>query len=161
MMSRQTDIYHAMEWNSFWKKILIFVGSQDISLLLYLSRNNCKKWRFWTNRTCNEMKNLVKQSSAWSNRLTQSICTHYSCFENQGRFVTLKKIRQPAFWKKQGAKNRVIVIQKEKRPGCLFSFWITMTLVFCTLLFEKSRVKKQGTRFFFRVKNRPWFSKQE
>ena len=32
-------------------------------------------------------------------------------------------------------KNRVIVIQKEKRPGCFFSFWITMTLFFCTLLF--------------------------
>jgi hypothetical protein len=25
-------------------------------------------------------------------------------------------------------KNRVIVIQKEKRPGCLFSFRITMAL---------------------------------
>ena len=32
--------------------------------------------------------------------------------------------------KKQGAKNRGIVIQKEKRPGCLFFFWITMTLFF-------------------------------
>ena len=30
--------------------------------------------------------------------------------------------------KKQGAKNRVIVIQKEKRPGC-------NDPVFCTLLF--------------------------
>ena len=30
--------------------------------------------------------------------------------------------------KMQGAKNRVIVVQKEKRPGCFFSFWITMTL---------------------------------
>ena len=25
--------------------------------------------------------------------LAQSICTHYFCFENMGRFVTLKKIR--------------------------------------------------------------------
>ena len=25
--------------------------------------------------------------------VTQSICTHYSCFENMGRLVTLKKIR--------------------------------------------------------------------
>ena len=32
--------------------------------------------------------------------------------------------------KKAGCKNIVIVIQKEKRPGCLFSFWITMTLFF-------------------------------
>jgi hypothetical protein len=37
-------------------------------------------------------------------------------------------------------KTRVIVIQKEKRPGCLFSIRITMTLVFLTLLFSKSRV---------------------
>ena len=42
--------------------------------------------------------------------------------------------------KKQGAKNKVIVIQKEKRQPGLFSFWITMTLFFCTLLFAKSRV---------------------
>ena len=32
------------------------------------------------------------------------------------------------------------VIQKEKRQSGLFSFWITMTLVFCTLLFSKSKV---------------------
>ena len=28
--------------------------------------------------------------------------------------------------KKQGAKNRAIVIQKEKIPGCLFSFWYSI-----------------------------------
>ena len=42
-------------------------------------------------------------------------------------------------------------IQKEKRPGCLFSFWITMTLVFCTLFFSKSRVldfQKAGCPIF-------------
>jgi hypothetical protein len=33
-------------------------------------------------------------------------------------------------------KNRVIVIQKEKRQPGLFSFLITMTLFFCTLLFS-------------------------
>ena len=32
-------------------------------------------------------------------------------------------------------KNRVVVIQKEKRQSGLFSFWITMTRFFCTLLF--------------------------
>ena len=32
--------------------------------------------------------------------------------------------------KKQDAKNRVIINQKEKRFSCLFSFWITTTLVF-------------------------------
>ena len=46
-----------------------------------------------------------------------------------GRFVTLKKIRSKIWtWKKQGTKNRVIVIQKKKRPGCLFSFWIQVIL---------------------------------
>ena len=32
--------------------------------------------------------------------VAQSISTHYSCFENQGRFVTLKKNRAPDFLKK-------------------------------------------------------------
>ena len=47
----------------------------------------------------------------------QSICTHYSSLSGQPDiflgFGTLKK----------------------RRPGCLFSFWITMILFFCTLLF--------------------------
>jgi hypothetical protein len=34
--------------------------------------------------------------------------------------VTLKKRVYNMGYKKQGAKHRVIVIQKEKRPGCLF-----------------------------------------
>ena len=59
----------------------------------------------------------------WRSVVDQSICTHYSCFEKMGRFVTLKKNWvQNMGCKKQGAKNRVIVIQKEKKPGCLFSF---------------------------------------
>jgi hypothetical protein len=56
------------------------------------------------------------------------------------------------FAKTMVQKNRFIVLQKEKRPGCLFSFWITMTLVFCTLFFSKSRVPD-----FFQG-YRPWFS---
>ena len=44
------------------------------------------------------------------------------------------------FAKSRVQKKRVIVIQKEKRPGWLFPFCITMTLVFCTLFFSKSRV---------------------
>ena len=73
--------------------------------------------------------------------LAQSICTHYSCFENQGRFVTLKKkLGILLFSKSRVQKTRVIVIQKEKRQPGLFSFWITMTLLFCTLFFAKSRV---------------------
>ena len=53
------------------------------------------------------------------------ICAHYSCFENMGLFVILKKSGPNMGCKKQGAKNRDAVIQKEKKPDCLFSFWIT------------------------------------
>jgi hypothetical protein len=53
------------------------------------------------------------------NSLAQSICTHYSCFENMGRFLNLKKGPKYGL-QKQGAKNRVMFIQKEKRqPGLL------------------------------------------
>ena len=56
------------------------------------------------------------------NPIAQSICNHYSCFENMDRFVTLKK-RRSEIWvaKSRVPKNRVIVIQKEKRPGSLYS----------------------------------------
>jgi hypothetical protein len=55
--------------------------------------------------------------------IAQSICTQYSCFENMGWFVTLKK-SGPKYGpeKSKVQKNRVIAIQKEKIPGCLFSF---------------------------------------
>ena len=36
-------------------------------------------------------KNLDKKYTYIS--VAQSICTHFSCFENMGRFVTLKNIR--------------------------------------------------------------------
>jgi hypothetical protein len=54
--------------------------------------------------------------------IAQSICTHYSCFKNQGLFVTLKKNRPSCFLKKPRCKKtKVIVIQKEKRQPGLFS----------------------------------------
>ena len=61
--------------------------------------------------------------------IVQSICTHYSCFENLGRLVTLKKIRSK-IWV---TNNWVIVIQKEKRPGLPLLFLNESD--FCTLLF--------------------------
>ena len=70
--------------------------------------------------------------------LAESICTHYS---NSDIFLgsgTFKELGTLLFSKSRVQKNRVIFIQKEKRPGCIFSFWITMTLVFCTLLFQKA-----------------------
>jgi hypothetical protein len=43
----------------------------------------------------------------WTFYIAQSTCTHYSCFENMGRFVPLKKIRSKIWtWKKQGAKKQ-------------------------------------------------------
>ena len=55
--------------------------------------------------------------------VAQSICTHYSCFENQGRFVTLKKkLGILLFSKSRVQKTRVVVIQKEKKQPGLFSF---------------------------------------
>ena len=75
-----------------------------------------------------ESSNLSKQSfleSIWLFKtpyiiflsIAQSICTHYSCFEN------MKKIRSKIWtWRTQVAKNRVIIIQKEKKQPGLFSF---------------------------------------
>ena len=66
-----------------------------------------------------------------TNTVAQSICTQYSCFENQGRFVTLKKIGHPAFF----AKNQGHCYSKREEAAWSLLFWITMTLFFCTLLF--------------------------
>ena len=82
---------------------------------------------------------------------SQSICTHYSCFENMGRFVTLKK--RSKIWV---AKIRVIVTQKEKRQPGLFSSWITMTLFFAPwflqpifwTLFLKFQTLKKGSKIW-------------
>jgi hypothetical protein len=46
------------------------------------------------------------------NTLAQSICTHYSCFENMGRFVTLKKKQVQ---KKAGRKKTGSLLLKKKR----------------------------------------------
>ena len=82
----------------------------------------------------------MRKSCYRLNSLAQSICTHYS--EKWGTLL---------FEKSRLKKTRSFFIQKEKRPGCLFSFWITMTLVFCTLFFSKSRVpnfQKAGCLIF-------------
>ena len=66
----------------------------------------------------------------------QSICTHY--FSLSGRpdiFLGSGTGKKSGPKKSRVQKNRVIVIQKEKRPDCLFSFWITTTRFFCTQLF--------------------------
>ena len=67
--------------------------------------------------------------------------------------------------KKQGAKNRVNVIQKEKRSGCLFSFWITMTLLFApcflqpifwTFFFKFHNLKNIRSNWHFRIGGADW-----
>ena len=56
----------------------------------------------------------------------ESICTHYSNLSGRPDIFlgsgTFKKSGTLLFAKSRVQKNRVIVIQKEKRPGCLFSF---------------------------------------
>ena len=56
----------------------------------------------------------------------ESICTHYSNLSGRPEiflgFGTFKKSGTLLFAKSRVQKNRVIVIQKEKRPGYLFSF---------------------------------------
>ena len=73
------------------------------------------------------------------------------------RVWNFKKNVQNMVWKKQGAKNRVNVIQKENKQPGLFSFWITMTQFFAPCFFQVHILDL----IFFRVANRPMFSKQE
>ena len=47
----------------------------------------------------------------------------------------------------------MVVIQKEKRPDCLFSFWITVSLYFATCFFQVHILDP----IFFRVTNQPMF----
>ena len=50
---------------------------------------------------------MAKNYTIWAEIVAQSISTHYSRFENMGRFATLEKNRiQNMGWKKQGAKNQ-------------------------------------------------------
>jgi hypothetical protein len=85
----------------------------------------------------------------------QSICTPYSKLSGRPDILlgsgTLKKSGPK---KSRVPKNRVIVIQKENRKPGLFSFGITMTLIFCTLLFF-------GPDFFSGSQTDPCFQKQE
>ena len=50
-------------------------------------------------------------------KVLESICTHYSCFENMGRFVTLKKAVQNMGCKKQSAKKQSHCYSKRKEAS--------------------------------------------
>ena len=85
--------------------------------------------------------------------LAQSICTHYSCFENQGRFVTLKKTGHPAFWKKQGAKNQGHCYSKREEAAWSLLFLNNNDPGFLHPAFWK----KQGAWFFSGSQTDPGF----
>ena len=68
--------------------------------------------------------------------IAQSICTHYSKLSGRPDiFLGSGTLKKSGPKKSRVPKNRVIVIQKENRQPGLFSFGITMTLIFCTLIF--------------------------
>ena len=91
----------------------------------------------------------------------KSICTHYFSLSGPPDIFlgsgTLRKRSKIWVAKSRVQKTRISVIQKEKKQPGLFSFWITMTQFFCTLFFETHSLYQT----FFRVTNRPMFSKQE
>ena len=80
----------------------------------------------------------IFQNKNQGHRFAQSICTYYSSVSGRPDiflgYGTLKK-NQNMGCKNRVQKTRAIVIQKEKRPCCLFSFWIKITHLFCSLLF--------------------------
>ena len=86
--------------------------------------------------------------------IAQSICTHYSNLSGRPDIFlgsgTLKKIRST---KKQGAKKQGHCFSKREEEGWPLLFLNNNDPVFCTLLFLDL--------IFFRVTNRPMFSKQE
>ena len=95
-------------------------------------------------------KNYEKSPTLfWRYIFTQSICTLIfnlsgwsDIFLGSG---TLKKLGPKCWVQKAGCKKQGHCYSKEKRPGCLLSFWITMTvffapcflhLIFCTQFFS-------------------------
>ena len=72
--------------------------------------------------------------------LAQSFCTHYSCFENLGRFVTLKKNRAPCFFQKAGCKNQGHCYSKREEAAWSLLFLNNNDPVFLHSAF----CKKQG-----------------
>ena len=69
--------------------------------------------------------------------LAQSICTHYSCFENMGRFVTLKKIRSKIWtWKNQVAKKQGHCYSKREKAAWPLLFLNNNDNVFAPWFFQ-------------------------
>ena len=112
-------------------------------------------------RICNKtaIKNQTKS-------LSQSAPTTYFCFENMGRFVTLKKNQdQNMDQKKVGSKKQGHCYPKKKRPGCLFSFWDNIDPVFwhpafCNLFFgpffKFQNLKNIRSAWYSRIVGADW-----
>ena len=64
-------------------------------------------------------KQQINFALAW-NPITQSICTHYSCFENMGRFVTLKK-SGPKYGPEKSKEQKTGSLSFKKRRSSLAS----------------------------------------
>ena len=129
------------QWN--FVRILIGKSRWPLMLFIYLSLSNCLHGFIYCHlffKLSNIFKKInIKGPYISSCRIMSFIYISnyrpnlYSLFLSwkHGSFCDPEKNWvQNMECKKQGPKNRVIVTQKEKAPGCLFSFWITMTLFF-------------------------------
>ena len=77
---------------------------------------------------------IVVQIAKFAKTRDQSICSHYSCFENMGRFVTLKKIQNMDL-KKAGCKKQGHCYSKRKKAMLPLLFLINTDPVFWAQLF--------------------------
>ena len=95
------------------------------------------------------------------NTVANSICKHYSNLSGRPDIFlwswTLKKQGPKYGVQKTGCKKQGHCYSKREEAAGLFSFWIIMTLFFEPCYLHPIFL----TWFFFRVTNRPMFSKQE
>ena len=95
------------------------------------------------------------------NTAAESICTHYSNLSGWPDIFlgseTLKKQGPKYGVQKAGCKKQGHCYSKREEAAALFSFLNNNDPVFCTLLFASHIFDL----IFFRVTNRPMFSKQE
>ena len=105
-------------WSFLWNyHNYLFIETENLLIYIYLTK--------WISGLTLSSFEMLKQESGISQnyKIAQSICTHYSCFENMGRFVTLKKIRSKIWtWKKQGAKKQGHCYSKREEARLLLLF---------------------------------------
>ena len=98
--------------------------------------------------------------------LAQSICTHYSCFENMGRFVTLKKKVQKNRLQKTGCLKTGSLLFKKRRgqaASSLFNsndpvFWhpAFCNLFFWTFFLKFRTLKNIRSTWYFKIVGADW-----